>query len=784
MTELWTVDKLRERGGNQQRWLSLPGSRVVVNPFNFKKAGTTSPSSYSNRSTMPMNIGYLTPHIPESEIGFEFGDIMMIHTDTSLNPRRIEGCVLNISDPTLWTMSEYDVPGHGTALFDVSGITITVNSDARDYWQYLTTEIEVDLDQTPMLNVVVPECLSAWSIKVAPLEAESAREDIELMTENSNSGVFSVNIAEVTGWGGRKRFKLRLYAYGFGKSITFEKLEIAGVLNPYADAIRFETEWAPHELAFQAVYRNQMTLEGRDYFYSTNTVCRSITCAQEASGADIILGGRYTGQLTYDPGLAMLVVKDRRYTFAIRLLGEHVEGMVYYANYCDYLSGTRALEEPPQYGYWQTRIKSVRSTGEGIHLLVSFPGPLETAESLVRDLSASSLRASVNERLAEKREQNERFWNGFLKKVPSPSLFSLDHVPSKGVTPGQTEEQYYKAWIFLASNVLDVSPEAGYPYPQLCCGKPSLWGSGAHEAPYSAAWESLFAIQLYAYIDPDLAWEAFKGLMSLVDPTGMLGGESLPSRKAQTAMILYELTGDINALRSVYPSIRSYLRWRVDNPRWILGSINNPNSKDSEFVVSALIDISYFIRMAELLGMQDEIPIWQETYAELLQNYKAWFWDAPGGFPNQYYDTATGARNPGWTSWVLTGVYLPSLETPYAESLINRFLGEFDPSKPFGGLAYPKHPDINFDIYGLIQLGFLEEARQLVEVCIRDVTMSGFFAEQYDVEDKPHPTGVRPSIFGCAQLIECVLIKNGYRLENGKPYRMNLFHEQGLVESF
>lgn len=151
-------------------------------------------------------------------------------------------------------------------------------------------------------------------------------------------------------------------------------------------------------------------------------------------------------------------------------------------------------------------------------------------------------------------------------------------------------------------------------------------------------------------------------------------------------MILYQLTGDENSLRTVYPAIRSYLIWRVENPRWILGSMNDPNSKDSEFVVSALTDISYFIQIAELLGMQDEIPVWQETYDELLQKYKAWFWDTPGGFPNQYYDTATGMRSPGCTCWVLTGVNLPSLETAYVESLFNRFLGEFEPNKPFGDL--------------------------------------------------------------------------------------------------
>lgn len=127
----------------------------------------------------------------------------MIHTDSEdRSPQRIEGCVLNLSDSTRWTVSEHDVPSHGSALVGDSSITITVKNDARDYWQYLTTEVEVDLDRTPILNVEVPECLSAWSIKVAPLEAESARDDIELITENSNVGVFHVNVANATGWGG------------------------------------------------------------------------------------------------------------------------------------------------------------------------------------------------------------------------------------------------------------------------------------------------------------------------------------------------------------------------------------------------------------------------------------------------------------------------------------------------------------------------------------------------------------------------------------------------------
>lgn len=782
-TKPWTCDQLRERDDKQQRWLSRPHSRVVVNPFNFKKSGATSPFSYSNRSTMPLNIGYLSPFIPESEVGLEFSDLLLLHTDEGSSPRRIQGLEWPGVDLLEWTMSEHDIPEDGTAIVDASGMKITVHNDARDYWQYATAVVELDLEETSILNIEVIQCLSAWSVKAALLDSESASEDIELITENSSEGVFTVNLAHATGWSGRKRFKLRLFAYGFGRTISFGRLGVAGVTDPYAEAIRFDTEWAPHELRFRADYPHNLKLEGIDFFLNTNRVCRSLALIPGSRDASILLGGNYSGQLTFHADHAIVMVKGEKYSFAIRIVGKHEEGIAYYANYSDYVSGCNSLVEPPRSGYWQLKLPVSDNAGDGIQIVVSFPGPNETAEQLLRGLCNDSFASLRGEGLADRRAQNERYWNALLAKVPRPALFSLEHVPSKGITSRQIEEQYYKSWVFLASNVLDRSPEAGYPYPQLCCGKPSLWGAGAKEAPYSASWESLFAIQLYAYIDPDLAWEAFKGLMSLVAPSGMLGGESLPSRKAQTAMILYELTGDKQSLRAVYPAIGNYLRWRADNPRWILGAIDNQSSKDSEFVVSALIDIAYFIRISELLGLQAEIPYWQQTSATLLAQYTEWFWDKPGGFAHQYYDVTTGQRSPGCTTWVLTGIYLPSLDRSFVDSMLQRFSEEFDIQKPFGGLPYPKHPDINFAIYGLVRLGLLEEARQLVEVCVRDVTLAGFFAEQYDVEDVPYPTGVRPSIFGCAQLIECVLMKNGYRLELGKPYQMRLFDEQGRVEN-
>ncbi len=65
------------------------------------------------------------------------------------------------------------------------------------------------------------------------------------------------------------------------------------------------------------------------------------------------------------------------------------------------------------------------------------------------------------------------------------------------------------------------------------------------------------------YVMPDVAWDAYIGMMSLVDEEGMLAGESLPSEKAHTAYVLYNLTGDSDKLNIVYDNIARYLKWRV-----------------------------------------------------------------------------------------------------------------------------------------------------------------------------------------------------------------------------
>src|SRR3954452_8156690 len=91
---------------------------------------------------------------------------------------------------------------------------------------------------------------------------------------------------------------------------------------------------------------------------------------------------------------------------------------------------------------------------------------------------------------------------------------------------------------------------------------------------------------------------------------GELGGESLPSRKAQTAWILYQATGDREKLESIYDALKIHLDWEKENMRWVLHSHNYLDERDSEFVASLIFDVQYASKIASELGHTDDAAQW------------------------------------------------------------------------------------------------------------------------------------------------------------------------------
>jgi hypothetical protein len=403
-----------------------------------------------------------------------------------------------------------------------------------------------------------------------------------------------------------------------------------------------------------------------------------------------------------------------------------------------------------------------------VNVVVKFAEPEESDASLLSHVHGIA-DSRVSDNILEKQAAR---WDQWLKTIPEPYTADLlKTINPKGATAEGIRQAYYKAWVFTIQNVIPGDKKC-YPYPQLATGKPSLWDEGEKRAPFSAAWESFLGTQFYAFIDPKTAVESFKGLMSLVDQDGMLGGESLPSRKAQTAMVLYRLTGDLEMLKETYPALSRYMDWRMKFSHWIYGALK-PNLfwKDAEFVFSAIIDMEHLADVATLVGKPVEAKLWQEKRAAFYKESQKWFWATPTTPPVQNWCGNGPVPNPqDHAIWVTTAFYMDGmLKDDYLKSTLAKFDKCYNTEANFAGFGMPKYPDMSYTVYGLLKQGYASRARGVMEACIRDIVRAGApFAEQY-VGDDFRADGVRPSLFGSSTIIDFTMLMNGYKYDRGTP---------------
>lgn len=754
----WSVPQstdLRETGPFQRRDLSIPGARIVLNPYNFRiPPGKVTAAEYSNRPDIPLHMGYLSTKAPDRELS----DVLMIHKRNGRRGESLLGWQADLSTPVGWQHSGESVMQTGT-----EGLKIEVNRDAASEIQSFTTRVnlEINLDKTPYLHINVPEGNAWWAIKV---HAEDEPVDRVIRQESPGNGLFTYNIAELTGWTGRKSFKLNFYVIQRGESVLVSDLSIGGVKNPLEKAADFQTDWQPHALSFTGTYSNGTVLYGTDFFYDEHTVVRTLSSGGDVGG-EFVLSGKYHGSIQQKAD-SLLIIRTEDFSYAVCLNLPSATPVKYYSSFADMMAARNELTQAEDAGYWSVTFAMPESQDKSFAIAVAFAEPFEPLQTL-RDRAHTPMKST--DRVESALNKRIAFWDQLLREVPHPADFHLSHVPALGVDVQQIKEAYYKAWVFLAMNVLASDPIA-YPYPQIVTGKASLWAEGHRDAPFSAAWESFIGMQLYAYLDPQTSWAAFEGLMSLVDETGLLGGESLPSRKAQTALLLYRLTGNKDALLKNYAAMKRYMNWRLKYPQWIYKQISvlDPAKKDAEFVVSALLDLDYLKEIARVLNFPGEVREWDDKRKVLFEKYLEWFWETPQSNPVQLFMTDSGKRSAGHTVWVTTGLSVDLLEGEYLKSMIKLFRSDFDPERTFGGLTVPKYPDMGLTARGLLSKGHTETALKLIEVNIRDVVRAhAAFAEQYTIGDIPYPDGVRPSLFGMAQLIDFVLLKNGQDYTSG-----------------
>lgn len=552
---------------------------------------------------------------------------------------------------------------------------------------------------------------------------------------------------------------LDLGAYVGAKVIRLPHVLAVEFVNPdgtAASAAPVET-WYPYKLGFESALPDGSSVSGFDFFPDSSPAMIRVLKVKGSAGAKLRLTGESPVQ-SVDGALTAMVEGCHYALIFRRLAGETLAASA--------IGGAPSVSAAG----WNLELP-VSEDGDTFAVGFGFATPEESVASAI-GRAHKVLEQPVSTSLAKAKTHMD----GLLRKVPVPASFNL----VSGIPADRYRLAYYMAWTFLYQSTIDPLPEhPEYPFPQMSLGKGALWAEGHPKCPATCGWESFIGIQWLAMTDPEFGWQAYEGIMSLVDDHGQLGGESLPSRKAHTAWVLHQQKPDAKRLAEVYPAIRRYLLWREKNPRWIYGDNMAPDEKDIEFAASWMVDVEYAVQIAKALGNPDDAAMWRSRQDAMIESIRGWFFRDPEKLHQFYFAEsgvhATPQRNQYRPIMILSALAVPRLPADMRARLTALLDECLKPAAPNAGFAYTKYPDNQFAAWGLIDHG-MPQARPFIEAILRESILCDEFAETIELDEKgaARPCGVKPSLFTALNLVEFTWLLNGVRHESGRMVSCNI----------
>ena len=748
-----TCESLRERDA-KVRWLSVPLSRIVVNPFGMEPI--TLPEGLA--PCLKTDLAYYSGEHPIKLPCFWAWRIAGARSEP---PAIVTGPAADFSGEKsdTWTTGRVETQ----FIDDELKLTITEAN-----YGSASCEMTVDLDATPYIVLQVAGTDGQWALKLN----DGMSADVALEMGAWGPGTYTYDVKAATGWSGKKTFRVLLFAVGQPGSWTqFAGLRFVGTGAGVPQLSKTSFSWAPDSLVCSAEFSTPSARADSITFMPDESAVTQIVRLAGGGPQTLVMTGQFShAKVDWDAKRSAVVIQSDEYSARIAV-GRKARWLGTRDSWTGLLAG--APQKKLRSGVWAVAVDDVRA-GEDVIVEARFAPKGQKLPDGVSDLSTGAVAKALENRTAD--------WNKRLAQVPEPLDFELYKVDPKGITPDAIRRMYYKAWAFVLSDTLPEMPENEYAYPQVACGKPSLWDEGHPKSRPSAQWESMIGMQFLAWADPETASKSFEGMMTLVDENGMMAGEGLPSRHAQTAWILYTATGDSKRLEKTYPAVKRMLLWKISDPRWVFRGLTSPTSKDFEFVTHALIDAGYAIRIAKALNLPDEVKLWQSKIKELAANANKWFWDESGKGPYEIFDSRNNQRAALHSSWNLQSIALPKglLSKEHEKSTLDLFRSMITPNAPFAGTVVCKHPTYQFTMLGAWRHGLIEDAAVMAEAIMREITMAGEFAECYSFTFPPKTEGVTPSLFGAMNIIEGALWHNGVIVGEGLPIIAHLPGAKGV----
>ncbi|MGO2360184.1 MAG: hypothetical protein ACTH6N_03545 [Brachybacterium tyrofermentans] len=750
---------LRQTGDGQQRWISIPHSRLALNPNNSTL--TQGEVSQNSGPALPLGANYIANdwyNQHRSILTTSLSDQALPPAPTGEHPFPPVGSSPaldeDFSAPEDWVTTS----GDATLTPGEDGGTVTIGKDSSS--GSVTRTLTVDLDDHPLIAIDVAGLSDQWALK---LHDEELDKDYALQEDTAETGVHVYDIAQITGWSGRRSFGVKIYACGGakGSTTTYRRVALlaAGTSGWDRRALRTSTAWQPDHLEFEAHYEDGSVLSGTEHLHDVDGAVRTID-ARRARGW-IALAGTLLGAADYDDGDRVLTVVEENLTSAIALPRA---AQVRFTQ----ASGWDPTEEPSASSTWWTA--GVRASGT---LTVG----LGFAVGEDRDGASKAALAARDASPEEGIEERRREIDDFLAQVPTPQDFSLRLLDdARGVESQDVRSAYYRGWVNILHNVLPATPETGNDWAAIGTDKADNWMKGVPGAAQVACWDSLLAAQHLVQVDAGTAWSTLSCILTQVQADGRLDGQNLPARLAQTLWVLYQVSGEKDQLQTLYEPLARWLPWAAENPRWIAANNDIPDEVNASFVVSAAFDLQYAQKIAEELDMPEDAARWQDLRASVLEDYADWFFSEDGRLLSVHYLENSHEDATGDPIAEVTGLVLDDVPEDVDERVEDRFAGTYDPDAEFAGFAEKalKAPHWQLTTIGLLARDRGQEAGILANAVLRDIVRSGRFAEVYQAADgtlgdRPIGRGVWPSTFGIDALIDAIWMNNGVRTDDGKP---------------
>jgi hypothetical protein len=616
--------------------------------------------------------------------------------------------------------------------------------------------VTVDLDRTPLLSVRVSSVSRLWCVKV---NSGRDKTDTYIFSPRADTGGFVADIGKLTGWTGTKTFNVILQSVTDpGGTVVLDDLRFLARDAEKTPWLKSKTStWAPDRLVTKAAGKDPaVEVEATTAMPDVDTVAQALRMVKAEVQTLVLTGESFGGEIAWDAGRRRITLGSHGFRVEIAVSRS--------ARWLGVSSGV-----------WALAFDGVQ-TGNEIIVTARFIPNRDTAGATAAPVRAPVTTAAFHDAL----DKSEAAWNKRLAGVPRPFGWKLTALAPRGATPEGIRRTYYTAWAFHFNNILAARPEAGYPYLQLPTGKLSLWREGAPHARQSAQWESMWAMQTVALVGPDTAWSAFEGLMSLVRPDGVLEGEGLPAVHAQTAWVLYGLSGDRPRLEKAYSAIKRLLQWKAGEPRWIYHDSTPEGLKDATFVESALRDMGFAEKIAGVLGKPDEAADWKKQADALAADWRRWFTGPKKDVVYSRYLAGSGKReNPdALDNAAQLGRPASLLTQEQLARVMKTFRSKWSEDTGFlsiGLAAYPTYRAVSRRMWNL---GLASEVAQLAEAGMRDIHLAGKFSENYSQGIPPKPVGVWPSQNGASYIIDAALLHNGVMIGEGSPV---IVHVPGAV---